>query len=92
MSGESRARVDGVTVDGFVVDDGASLRMRLSPGQRRMSRIRLTVRVAVWLFLVTIVVIKGEYVALLIPVPFQLPAAKPLMSCVRIALAGDAPV
>lgn len=73
MSGESRDRVDGVTADGFVIDDGACLRMRLSPGQRRMSWIRLTVRVAVWLVLVTIFVIKGEFAALLVPLLLAIP-------------------
>lgn len=47
--------------------------MRLSPGQRRISWIRLTIRGAVWLVLMTFVVVKGEFAALLVPLALAIP-------------------
>lgn len=59
-------------MDGYVVDDGDCLRMRLSQGRRRTSRIRLAALTAVWLILVTAAVITGSFASLLVPVPWAI--------------------
>lgn len=72
VSQEPSDQVVGTTADGYVIDDGNSLRWRLNRKRLRKARTLWMALSAVWLVLVAAAVIRGEFASLIGVVPWML--------------------